>query len=613
MVKNMNVEEKDELKNLVLMGLITFLLTIAEHTWSLNFLIKFIYILLYLVAGKNVLRLAFLGIKNGKPMDENFLMTVATIAAMFIGKYHEAVFVMLFYRFGEFFEDLATNSSRDSIKSLMDIVPDVAIRINKEGLREEVDIDEIEVGDILEITDGGKIPVDGLIISGNASIDTSSLTGESLPLEVAKNDKVLSSSIVIGGIIRIKASKVFDDSIAAKIISLIEESVENKSTSEKFITRFAKIYTPLVVGLALFLALIPPLMGYDLNDYLLRSATFLVLSCPCALVLSVPLSFISTLGLASKNGILIKGSQYLELLDKADVLLTDKTGTLTTGKFIVKNIEYYTDCNKEKILDYIYNMEKTSSHPIAKSIVESLDRKEKHDLFKEVKNVKGLGVYAISKDDKEILLGSSKFVNQKANGDKAVYLSIDSKLYAKISIEDKIKDQAFETIEYLKNYYQNIAIVSGDNKESVKETADKLGLSQYYANLMPDQKIEILNSYKDKGKTTVFVGDGLNDAPVLKQADVGISMGKTASDLAIESSDILITNGEFAQTKKLMQIAHLSVKTVRENVTFIIAVKIIILIIGLFGKATMRMAIFGDVGVSIITILWAMRILNKKI
>jgi Cd2+/Zn2+-exporting ATPase len=613
MFKNIREEDKDRLKYLVLLGLVTFLLSIAEHTWSSNIVIKVLFIILYILAGKDVIRLAFLGIKNKQPMDENFLMTLATIAAIVIGQYHEAVFVMLFYSFGELFEDIATNSSRESIKSLMDIVPEMSVRIKEDGSREEVDIDDIEVGDILEITDGDKVPVDGVVLSGNASLDTSSLTGESLPVEVEEGEEVLSSSIVTDGIIRMKTTKAFDDSIASKIIDLIEESVENKSSSEKFITRFARIYTPIVVGAAVLLAVVPPLLGGDWRDYLLRAATFLVLSCPCALVLSVPLSFISGLGLASKNGILIKGSEYLESLDKAKVLLTDKTGTLTKGEFKIKDIAYYTDYDKEKILDYIYNLEKTSSHPIARSIVQGLDRKENHDLFKEVKNVKGLGVSAISADGEEILLGSKKFVNHDGVDDKAVYLAIDGKVSAKISIEDEVKDQSKETIDSLKNYYDHLAIVSGDNEKSVAETANSLGMSEYYASLMPDQKMEILKTYKDKDMTTVFVGDGINDAPVLKQADVGISMGETASDLAIESSDIMVTNGEFSQMQKLMDIAKLSVRTVRQNVIFIMAVKLFILILGLFGRATMWMAIFGDVGVSIITILWAMRILNKKI
>lgn len=613
MFKNMSSEHKERLKFLLIISLVTLLTRIAEGVWGHSLASSLIYVVLYLLSGKNVIRLAVIGIKNRQALDENFLMTVATIAAIVIGKYEEAVFVMLFYSFGELFEDVATEKSKDNIKSLMDIVPEMATRINPDGSREKVDLDDIKVGDILEVTDGDRIPVDGIVIEGNASIDTSSLTGESLPVEVEENSELLSSTIVSDGIIKMRAEKEFDDSIASKIIELIEEGVENKSQSEKYITRFARVYTPVVVVAAVLLAVVPPLLGGDWQDYLLRAATFLVLSCPCALVLSVPLSFISGLGLASKNGILVKGSEYLELLEKADVLLTDKTGTLTKGNFEVKDIDYYTDYDNDKILDYIYNLEKTSSHPIAKALVKSLDRKENPDLFKEVKNLKGLGVKAITKDGEELALGNKKIVNYEGEDDKAIFLTINGELVAKVTIEDQVKDNVKETIADLKNHFKKIAIVSGDNKKTVKETAEELGIDDYYAELLPDEKLRILQENQKNGEILVFAGDGINDAPVLKQANVGISMGKTASDLAIESSDILIVNGEFSQIENLLNIAKLAMKTVRQNVVFIMAVKILILILGLFGYATMWLAIFGDVGVSVISILWAMRILNKNV
>jgi Cd2+/Zn2+-exporting ATPase len=612
MFKNMTDSHKERLKFLILIGLFTLLASIADHTWNNSLVTKIVFLILYILAGKNVIRLAFLGIKNKQPLDEQFLMTLATVAAFVIGKYHEAVFVMLFYNFGELFEDIATNQSKENIKSLIEIVPEVSTRI-LDGKREKVDIDEIEVGDILEITDGEKVPVDGIIIEGSALLDTSSLTGESLPQEVDVDDEILSSSIVTDGIIRMKAEKEFDDSIASKIIELIEDGVENKSSSEKFITRFARIYTPVVVIAAVLLAVIPPLMGGDWRDYLLRAATFLVLSCPCALVLSVPLTFISGLGLASKNGLLIKGSEYIESLVRSDVLLTDKTGTLTTGNFKIKDIEYFTDYDKERLLDYIYNIEKTSTHPIARAIVEGLDRHEDKGLLKEVKNLKGLGVRAVSKDDEIILLGSKKLTGYEGPDDKAIFVAINDKLVCKISIEDEIKKETATTIDKLKSYFKDIAIVSGDNQKAVKETAEELNLDDYYYELMPDQKIEVLEKYQINGQSIVYVGDGINDAPVLKVANVGISMGDTASDIAIESSDILVVNGEFSELEKLMKIAKLSMKTVKENVTFIMGVKLIILIMGLFGYASMWLAIFGDVGVSIIAILWAMRILKKEV
>lgn len=612
MFTSMTEENRNELKILLLITLITILLSVAEHTWNYNIIIKIIFFILYIVAGKQIIKKAFLGIKNRQPLDENFLMTLATLAAMAIGNYHEAVFVLLFYKFGELFEEIATNKSKDNIKSLIDIVPERSIRIEAGGKREEVDIDEIEIGDILEITDGERIPVDGVVVEGNATLDTSSLTGEALPQDVEIGSELMSSSIVTDGIIRMKALKEFDDSIASKIIELIEEGVENKSESEKYITKFARIYTPVVVIGAIILAVIPPLFGGDWRDYLLRAATFLVLSCPCALVLSVPLSFISGLGLASKNGILIKGSEYLEDLDKADVILTDKTGTLTKGNFLIKDIEYYSDYDKQKILDYIYNIEKTSNHPIAKAITSNLNREDK-ELFTQVKNIKGLGVSAISKDGETVSVGSKKFVGFDGNDDKAIFISIDDYIHAKIIIEDEIKEDSLETISQLKKYVSKLAIVSGDNKKSVESCANQLGLDSYYYNLLPDEKMEVLNSYKKDHENIVYIGDGINDAPVLKQAKVGISMGETASDLAIESSDVLIVNGEFSQVLKLMKIAKLSMKTVRENIAFIMIVKFSILILGLIGHANMWLAIFGDVGVSIIAILWAMRILSKKL
>ena len=540
-------------------------------------------------------------------------MSLATITAFIIGEYVEAVAVMLFYSFGELFEDIATQRSRDNIKDLLDLVPDVANRINEDGSTEEVDLDDIEVGDIILVRDGEKIGVDGKVIEGTASLDTSSVTGESMPVSVDLGDEVISSSLVTDGIIKIEATTEFDDSVAARIMELIEDSAASKSDSEKFISRFARIYTPIVVGLALALAIIPPVfMGGAWSDYLLRAATFLVLSCPCALVLSVPLSFMSGLGLASKNGILIKGSQYFEILDKAEVLLTDKTGTLTTGDFKIKDIKIEEGFDREEILDFLFNIENMTTHPIGKAIAKELNRDEK-DLFEEIKNEKGLGVKAKTKDGKIIKVGSPKYLKIDDKKERAIYLSVDEKLAASVYIEDDIKEKSQETIAKLKDKFKEIAIVSGDNLAAVKDTADKLSLDSYYAQVMPDEKLKIMKTYQEKGDKTVFVGDGINDAPVLKNADVGISMGETASDLAIESSDILITNGEFSQIEMLVNISGLTNTTVKQNVTFIMLVKIAILILGLFGQANMWMAIFGDVGVSIISILWAMRILKKKI
>lgn len=614
MFKSMTDEHKKTLAQLIAIVLASFLLAFFTKDRAKSIWIILAFLILYLLAAWEVLKEAFEGLRRGQALDENFLMTIATVTAFLIGDYLEAIAVMVFYGFGELFEEIATHSSKENIKGLLDLVPDLANKVLDDGTVEEIDLDDVEVDDILMVRDGEKVGVDGVIIEGSALVDTSSVTGESMPVEVGVGDEIISSSILSQGIIKYRASKEFDDSVAAKIIELIEDSHMSKSESERLITRFARIYTPIVVGFAVLLALIPPIfMGGDWSDYLLRAATFLVLSCPCALVLSVPLSFMSGLGLASREGILIKGSQFLEELDAADILLTDKTGTLTTGEFVVKDIEFLSDYDKQKALDYIYNIEIMSTHPIARGIVKSLKRSEKPDLFKSIDNKSGLGVVAESKDGEEVKIGSARFIGMGNEEVRAVYLGIDGKPVARVIIEDEIKKASKETIEELKKDFKKIAVVSGDSQGPVRDLAKELDLTDYYAGLLPKDKLDVMEKFKQEGHKLVFVGDGINDAPVLKNADVGISMGETASDLAIESSDILIANGEFKELSKLMKITKLTNSTVRQNITFIMLVKIVILLLGLFGYASMWLAIFGDVGVSIIAILWAMRILKKRL
>lgn len=616
MFKSMTDEHKQTLYKLILIAILSFALSyFASRIMGMNRIILTIwFLILYLAASLDVIKEAIANLKRGQALDENFLMTIATVTAFLIGDYLEAISVMVFYGFGELFEDIATHRSKENIKSLLDLVPDLANKLMDDGTIEEIDLDDVEVGDILMVRDGEKVGVDGVITEGVCLVDTSSVTGESMPVELGVGDEIISSSIVSQGIIKYQATKEFDDSVAAKIIELIEDSHMSKSDSERLITKFARIYTPIVVGFAALLALVPPLFfGGQWSDYLLRAATFLVLSCPCALVLSVPLSFMSGLGLASKEGILIKGSQFFEELQAADILLSDKTGTLTTGEFKVNKVEFLTDYDKERALDYIYNIEKMSTHPIASGIVKSLDRKENPDLFESVDNKSGLGVIAKTKLGEEIKIGSAKFLEIEEDTSRAVYLGIGGKAVAKIHIEDELKKESKDTISYLKKYFEKIAVVSGDSKQAVKHTSEELGLTDYYAGLMPKDKLDVMDKFKKDGHKVVFVGDGINDAPVLKNATVGISMGESASDLAIESSDILIANGEFSQLKKLMHITKLTNSTVVQNITFIMAVKVIILTMGFFGHASMWLAIFGDVGVSIIAILWAMRILKKRL
>lgn len=613
MFKSMTDEHKIELRRLVVIAILTLVLSIYHHRYVSSPYIIIVFAIIYIMVAFDVLKEAFQMLRRGQALDENFLMSIATITAFAIGQYTEAVAVMLFYNFGELFEEIATHQSRENIKGLLNLVPEVANRVNPDGTTTEIDLNEVKVGDIILVRDGEKIGVDGVVTKGHGLVDTSSVTGESMPVEVEVGSEIISSSIMTQGIIQMEAKKEFEDSVAAKIMELIEDSAGSKSESEKTVTRFARVYTPIVVALAVLLALIPPLFfGGAWDDYLLRAATFLVLSCPCALVLSVPLTFMSGLGLASENGILIKGSQYFESLNQAQVLLTDKTGTLTTGKFKVEDIKYFGDYDKEDILDYIYNIELLSTHPIAKGVVESLDRDEKQELFKNVTNEKGLGVKAIGQDDQEIKIGSARYVGyDEKEKDRSIYLSIDRNLAAKVIIEDDIKKNTKETIDNLKKHFKEVLVVSGDSEEVVKETANKLGLTDYYAEVMPDEKLKVLKEFEEKGEKTVFVGDGINDAPVLANASVGISMGETASDLAIESSDILVVNGEFSKLNELLKISDITNTTVRQNITFILLVKLVILILGFLGKANMWMAIFGDVGVSIIAILWAMRILKK--
>lgn len=614
MFKSMTEEHKKTLTQLIVIVVAGFALSFFTKDMDKSAWIILAFLVLYLFAAWDVLKEAFEGLRRGQALDENFLMTIATVTAFLIGDYLEAIAVMVFYGFGELFEEIATHSSKENIKGLLDLVPDLANKVLDDGTIEEIDLDDVEVGDILMVRDGEKVGVDGVIIEGNALVDTSSVTGESMPVEVGEGDEIISSSIISQGIIKYRATKEFDDSVAAKIIELIEDSHMSKSESERLITRFARIYTPIVVGFAVFLAIIPPLfMGRDWSDYLLRAATFLVLSCPCALVLSVPLSFMSGLGLASREGILIKGSQFLEELKAADILLTDKTGTLTTGEFVVKDVEFMADYDRKKALGYIYNIEKMSTHPIARGIVNSLDGTENPDLFKEVNNKNGLGVVAISKENEEVKLGSAKFIGIENEDVRAVYLAIDDKPVARVIIEDEIKKESKKTIEKLKKDFKKIAVVSGDSKKAVKDLANEIDLTDYYAELMPKDKLDVMEEFKKNGHKVVFVGDGINDAPVLKNANVGISMGETASDLAIESSDILIANGEFRELAKLMEITNLTNSAVRQNIAFIMIIKITILILGFFGYASMWLAIFGDVGVSIIAILWAMRVLKKRL
>lgn len=601
------------LLSLVFFSLATLILYRYYKSLGKNFFIVIGFLVIYLLLGQEIFQKGIYSLTHGNSMDENFLMTIATFVAFLLGQYAESCAVLIFYSFGEVFEDIATDKSRDNIKSLMDIVPQKAQRVKEDGTFEEIDIEDINVGDIILARDGEKIAVDGEVIDGEGLLDTSSLTGESMPESIEIGSKILSSSILSSGIIKYRALKVFEDSIASKIIELIEESNEKKSDSERLITRFAKVYTPIVVALAALVAIVPPLLGFGFKEYLLRAGTFLIIACPCALVISIPLTYISGLGLASKNKILLKGSKFFEKIIDSDTLFTDKTGTLTVGDFTIEGIVYYTEYSKNLILDYLYNLEKLSNHPIAKSIVNNLNRNDNPSYFIASKNVNGKGVWAKTYENNEIKVGSADFVGEVDNTDgKAVFMTINDLLVCKVILQDRLKDDAKEAIDDIRENFSQIAVLSGDDEKAVVNVSKKLGIG-YCAELLPDEKLELLRNEQIKGHQVIYLGDGINDGPVLKNADVGISMGQTSSDLAIEASDVLIVNGQVSKVKDLIKISKIVDKTAKQNLAFIILVKVLILIMGFFGIAPMWLAVFGDVGVSVIATLWAMRILNKKI
>lgn len=611
MFRNMSEEHRQRLYEIIIVSLLALSIFLMGCFFFVGNLRKWAFLLIYLYSGREILYRAFMGIVHRSYMDENFLMVLATVTAFFLGEYFEAVAVIIFYNFGELFEDMAKAKSREEIASLVDLVPETANVILPDGSIEERDIYDVEVGDILLVCEGEKVGVDGEVLEGKAMVDASSITGESLGQIVGADDEVLSSSIVSEGIIKIRATRDYDSSYAAKIIELIEDSASSKSKSERFVSRFARVYTPIVVGLAILIAIVPPVfMAKPLNFSLFRAATFLVLSCPCALVLSVPLSFIAGLGQASREGILIKGSEFFEKLDKADTLLLDKTGTITTGDFKIGNIEIYDDFEREEVLNYLVALESMSSHIIGKAIVRKLDRKIRADIFKSYENILGSGMVGVTYDAIEVKVGSPAFVGAES-GNKSVFISIDGRIAGELLIEDEIRTNVSETIGRLKERFKNIAIVSGDQKENVGKIAKKLGISNFYSEVKPHEKLAIMREAKADAKSLVFVGDGINDGPVLKNSDVGISMGETSSDIAIDASDVLITGKDFSKLATLFDITRLTNRTVRQNITFILAVKILILILGLMGYASMWLSIFGDVGVSIISILWAMRILKK--
>ena len=581
-----------------------------------------LFIISYIIVGGDVVKRAVKNIFKGQVFDENFLMSIATIGAFFIGEYPEGVAVMLFYQVGELFQSYAVGKSRKSIASLMDIRPDYA-NVKKGDELVKVDPDEVQIGDIIVIKAGEKIPLDGKVIEGSSMIDTSALTGESVPREVEVGSDILSGCININGVITAEVTKEFGESTVSKILDLVENASSKKSNSEQFITKFARYYTPVVGIIAVFLAIIPPLVidGATFSDWIYRALAFLVVSCPCALVISIPLSFFGGIGGASKKGVLVKGSNYLEALAETEIVVFDKTGTLTKGVFNVQEI-HPEGVSKEELLELTAHAESYSNHPISLSLKRAYSKEIDNGRISDVEEISGHGVIA-TVDGKKVMAGNIKLMKMMDipyfKGEligTIVHVAVNNKYIGYIVIADEVKEDSAQAIKELKaaNIKQTV-MLTGDNKSIGSKVAKELGLDKVYAELLPADKVEKLEelfSQKSKKGKLAFVGDGINDAPVLARADIGIAMGGLGSDAAIEAADVVIMTDEPSKIATTMKISKKTLKIAHQNIVFAIGIKIIVLILSAFGITTMWAAIFADVGVTIIAVLNAFRALNVK-
>ena len=628
-------EDTGKIKKKLLIGGVLFVLGIFVP--KTLFIPKLaVFLVSYLVIGGDVLLSAFKNILNGQVFDENFLMAIATIGAFVIGEYPEGVAVMLFYQLGELLQGIAVNNSRKSIVSLMDIRPDYANIKVGEGIK-KVSPEEIKVGEIIVVKPGEKVPLDGKIVKGASTFDTSALTGESLPREAKAGDDVLSGFINKNGLIEIQVAKVFSESTVSKILYLMENAGSKKSKTENFITKFARYYTPAVVITALIVAIFPPLLiqGATFSDWIYRALIFLVVSCPCALVISIPLGFFGGIGGASRHGILIKGTNYLEVLNDLESVVMDKTGTLTKGIFKVTEVNAEnnikinnfennkTELTKPLLLKYAAHIEKFSNHPIAQSIVaeyENSASKVDENVVKDFEEISGFGI-KVNINNHQFLAGNSKLMNlenitfdKKENLGTAIYLAADGKYIGNILISDEVKEDSARAIKGMKeNGVKEIVMLTGDNEAIGKNIAEKLGIDKVFTELLPNEKVEKLEEiYKtksEKGKVA-FVGDGINDAPVLARADLGIAMGGAGSDAAIEAADVVIMNDEPSKIVTAIKIAKKTKEIVWQNITVAFAIKIVVMALGLFGDATMWEAVFADVGVALLAVLNATRVLR---
>ena len=615
----MNKKMKKKLYKIIISGilfLIAFLLRIDNKVVN-----NILFIISYIIVGKEILEKAFKNITRGKVFDENFLMTVATLGAFLIGEYPEAVAVMLFYQIGELFQIYAVDKSRKSVAALMDIRPDYANLLD-DGKEIKVNPEKVNMGDVIIIKPGEKIPIDGVVIEGNTSLNTFALTGETVPREVGKKDEVLSGSINNEGLIKVKTTKKFSDSTVSKILDLVENASSKKSNSENFISKFAKYYTPIVVVIALTLCIFPPIiLNQKFTTWIYRGLSFLVVSCPCALVVSIPLSFFGGIGASSKIGVLIKGSNYIESLSKTETIICDKTGTLTEGVFEVQKIKP-VDISEKELLKYAAYTEHFSNHPISMSLKKAYGKKIDSSKVTNTKEISGKGVIATI-DNKEIIVGNEKIVKDEnikyvksEEVGTIIYIAIDKKFAGTIVISDKIKKDAKKAIRlFRKNNVKKIVMLTGDKENISKEVFDELKLDDYKAELLPQDKVEIVEQIikeKTESKQVAFIGDGINDAPVLALSDIGIAMGGAGSDAAIEAADIVIMTDEPSKLADAMEISKKTMKIVKENIIFAITVKIVVLLLSALGLATMWAAVFADVGVSVIAILNALRILRVK-
>ena len=581
---------------------------------------KVLYIIAYLIVGLEVVLEAVENIFKGKVFDENFLMTIATIGAFAIGEFPEAVAVMLFYQVGELFQSYAVDKSRKSIASLMDIRPDYA-NVKRNNEISKINPGEVKIGETIIVKPGEKIPLDGKIVKGNSMLDTSALTGESLPREVKEKDEVLSGCINQNGLLEIEVTKEFGESTVSKILDLVENASSKKSKSENFITKFAKYYTPAVVIIAVFLAVIPTLVieGAEFTDWLYRALTFLVVSCPCALVISIPLGFFGGIGGASKKGILVKGSNYLEALSNSEIVVFDKTGTLTKGVFEVQKIEP-VGISKEELIKYVAYAESYSNHPISVSIKKAYGEEIDTNLISKTEELSGRGVVATIEDE-DVLAGNEKLMQEKNieytkcnEVGTIVYIAINNEFAGYIVISDEIKEDSKKAIDDLKkNNIKQTVMLTGDRKDVGESVAKEIGIDKVYTELLPDGKVEkveqLLKEKTEKGKL-VFVGDGINDAPVLALADIGVAMGGLGADSAIEAADIVIMTDEPSKINTAMKISKKTMRIVKQNIIFAIGIKIAVLILSAFGLSTMWEAVFADVGVSVIAIINSLRALK---